>query len=403
MMSSLESLYETNEDFQKLLQTGASNNNIIDFVIDNVVLEGLHKSKQKYHENKGEDEIDLIELKNVKKVIPGWVDIIQRAATGQGRPIKPDLYYSLSRPENSFRLNDIVEAMSTHKKTNREEVLGMLKNMREKEIDRSRSQTMVDNGYDNDDVVKMLNKDVHLLTEDDMYKKEENGKEKEEEEELEVNRVPQDEAHPELGQDDEQIALHDRAIDRLALRSTKYGIESGDDLQMTSAEIKKEAEAWKTMHYVAPGYGLIDKGKRNVLFEGNQNREKIAFKKPLLSVGEQSGMRGNDIPQVNQPFRAETPLSRQSILVNLLAEELVRTNKELIEARRGGAPIINDMYDEDRTELNHSRPLGDVYQTVFTEGNVGQKRKMLRAYDDGKTQRRTSVFERKVDSQFCHI
>ena len=54
-------------------------------------------------------------------------------------------------------------------------------------------------------------------------------------------------------------------------------------------------------------------------------------------------MRGNDIPQVNQPFRAETPLSRQSILVNLLAEELIRTNKELIDGRRGGAPIINDM------------------------------------------------------------
>jgi len=216
---------------------------------------------------------------------------------------------------------------------------------------------------------------------------------------------------PGLGWDEKQ-ALHNKTIDRLALRSTKYGLADSEDLDRTPVQIQQEAQAWKTFQYIKPGFGLVPKNGRNVLYEQNCRQERNQFREPLLAVGDQVALPGNDIPIENQPNRAQVPLSRESIVINYLAEQLAEKNKAVYESINGGAILPNQQNDVssiDRTELLRDRPRGDVFNPVYQEGQLGQKRKCMPVYDalqvkGAKTDQFRSVFDRRPDylGRFTH-
>ena len=200
---------------------------------------------------------------------------------------------------------------------------------------------------------------------------------------------------------------HNRTIDALALGPTKYGgLQGSDALNESTAEITKQNELWKSFQDIRPGFGLVSKGGSNVLFQDNLHREKqIVNKQPLLNVGSADALPGNNIPIINQPFR-EQALTKDQILIDLLAERLVDQNRFIAESIRGGSignGQFNDVANNDRTGFNRKRPIGDVFVPVLQNPMDCKKLKptFLDAFDkagfEGGNTKMTSVFDRVPD------
>ena len=115
---------------------------------------------------------------------------------------------------------------------------------------------------------------------------------------------------------------------------------------------------------------------------------------------------GNNIPIINQPFR-EQALSKEQILIDLLAERLVDQNRFIAESIRGGSighGQFNDVANNDRTGFNRKRPIGDVFVPVLQNPMDCKKLKptFLDAFDkagfeDGGNTKITSAFDRVPD------
>jgi hypothetical protein len=213
-----------------------------------------------------------------------------------------------------------------------------------------------------------------------------------------------------IGEEEEQSfedlsakqAMHNRVIDRLALRSS-YGIQGSDDLKESEEELKRQDEVWKTFQNIQPGFGQIKKGKRNVLVEQNNQNERIQYKKPMLNVGSQDQLPGNSMSIEDLPLKQQA-YDKRSILIDLLAERLVEKNKEIMLSIRGGDTgrgIQHDIADDDYSGLNRKRPRNDVLVPKF---DTKKMRTMLPVYDNGATTTMTSVFDRQPDhiKRFTH-
>ena len=409
LLSKLQELSKNDEDFKALLARGFTKESLTKFIIEKIELKGLPLLQKRLNdEDGGKPIVDVSEIKDPKNagISKSYFETIQ---TMFSVPERMDLYDYFSNPKQSSRLGDLVENLKEHGEAMDERaVLEALKGL--KKTNYQKSQDLADGGFfDNLDVVKLLTKDKFYIENPPSFEKVEETVEQpvpvqdtQPAMEIESNRYPEqrEQVNP---PDDERIMLHEKQINRLALGPLKLGLESGDDLVLSDEQIEKEEKSWnKILQYIEPGYGLVEKGKRNVLYEGNLKREANKFKGPLLAVSSQQELPGNDIPSFfhGSKIRAEAKTANE-LVIDILKRELYQTTLELAKAKRGGS-ALPDVYNTDRTESNKTRPKGDVFEPIHTEGNKGHKRKMLPAYDKGETTQMRSVFDRRVDRRFIH-
>jgi len=151
---------------------------------------------------------------------------------------------------------------------------------------------------------------------------------------------------------------------------------------------------------------LIQKGRSNVLFNDNERHKKIVNKQPLLNVGSPQSLPGNDIPLINNPLR-QRALTKEQIIIDMLAQRLVDQNKIIAESVHGGSiggGQLNDVANNDRTGLNNKRPRNDVFIPVFQNPMDTSKRRkpiFINAFDnagfEGGNTRMVSPFDRMPD------
>lgn len=418
LLKQLEDQYDSDPEFKELLQDGVSRQNLIKYVAE-FALKGTET----------DSDAELI-VKLAKRVDspPDDLSTLDQVRQFIGTiPTKLSLYDYFVDDRNSNRLEDVREMLAERGATmDTHQILESLRRMPE-----DTSQAMRDGGYfDNQDVVTWLMKNKFFLSlKRGQSQSEEEGQDAPQPQQassapeeplpeppVETNRVsetPEKAPKP----DDERILLHENVINRVSLKSTKFGMESGDDLKKSPEEIKKEERVWyKTLQHVDPGFGLLQKG-RNVIYEQNLRRDANNLKGPLLAVGSRDELKGITPPATSsfhpspKALRApEGPLrapgrSADELVIDLLKRELLSTTMQLSKAlREPGAPGMHDEADnQDRTEKNSKRPSKDIFEPVLREGNVGHKRKLMPAYDlAGRTHKMQSVFERGIDKRFVH-
>lgn len=174
-------------------------------------------------------------------------------------------------------------------------------------------------------------------------------------------------------------------------------------MRLSESEIESEKKRWfKILQYVEPGYGLVSKGKKNVLYNQNLVREARRLQGPLLATSQDQMVAHADYPNFPGSKLRQEARNPDEMMVDLLKRELYQTQNELTKLKRGGSAIKDVADNQDKTELNKSRPRNDVFEPVIREGNVGQKRKLLPAYDNGRNTKMRSVFDRGIDKRFIH-
>ena len=109
---------------------------------------------------------------------------------------------------------------------------------------------------------------------------------------------------------------------------------------------------------------------------------------------------------INNPLRHRA-LTKEQIIIDMLAQRLVDQNKIIAESVHGGSiggGQLNDVANNDRTGLNNKRPRNDVFIPVFQNPMDTSKRRkpiFINAFDnagfEGGNTRMVSPFDRMPD------